>query len=467
MKVALVDIDLNRWNPELFVKGSVLEPYAIECLGAFLKKENIDVILLQFDKESVQEIAQTILSHRPNIVGFSVLTKSYNISRIVAQEIKKQAPDTLIIFGGYHPSAMPEIVENKEIDIVVIGEGEATLLDIVKAFEKKNTYEAINGIAYWKEGLRINPPRARIKELDSLPWPIRVREWLGKSKVAQPIYPAEAGQRNVVQINYSRGCSYSCAFCCSPKLWQKKVFWRSAKELVKEVGYLKTNYDINLLYFTDLSFNINLKKVYELCHEFIEQKVKIGWTADCRFLPNIPFDFFEIMAKAGCSRIAWGLESVSDMTLSKIRKNQSLDLARQILEMSNQVGILNRVFVIIGFPWETREYLINLPEVLKTLPIDSVRIAVLTPFPGTPLWKRFKNSLKINDFNHFTTDEPVLSLNGIKNEDLTEIRQMIVKKFYNSPEYEKHWRTKVSNFPYLKKSFDEFFEFLHKYNVLS
>ena len=321
-KVALVDIDLNRWNPELFVKGSVLEPYAIECLGAFLKKENIDVVLLQFDKGPAWEIAQTILSHSPDIVGFSVLSKSYNISRMVAQEIKRQRPDILIIFGGYHPSGMPEIVENKEIDIVVIGEGEATLLDIVKAFEQKNRYEAISGIAYWKDGLRINPPRSRIKEMDSLPWPIRVREWLEKSKVAQPIYPPQAGQRNVAQINYSRGCIYSCAFCCSPKLWQKKVFWRSAKEVVKEANYLKNNYEINLLYFTDLSFNINLKKVYELCQEFIEQKVEIGWTADCRFLPGIPFDFFKIMAKAGCTRIAWGLESVSDITLSKIQKNK-------------------------------------------------------------------------------------------------------------------------------------------------
>ena len=467
MKIVLVEIDLDRWNPGLFVKGSVLEPYAIECLGGFLKKENIDVILLQFDKGSVQEIAQTILTHSPNIVGFSVLTKSYNISRMVAQEIKKQAPDTLIIFGGYHPSGMPEIVKNKEIDIVVIGEGEATLLDIVKTFEQKNKYETINGIAYWNKGLRINPPRARIKELDSLPWAIRIKEWLEKSKVAPPIYPSQAGHRNVAQIYYSRGCIYSCTFCVSPKIWQKEVFWRSAKEVAKEANYLKNNYDINLLYFTDLSFNLNFTKVYELCQEFIKQKVEICWTADCRFLPNIPFDFFEIMAKAGCSRIAWGLESVSYITLSKIKKKHTLELARESLEMSNRVGILNRVFIIIGFPWETKEYLINLPEVLKTMPIDSIRVAILTPFPGTLFWEKFKDSFATNDFDRFTTDEPVLLLKGIKKEELMEIRHTIFKKFYNSPEYKKHWQTKIKNFPHLKKSFDEFFEFLNKYGVLS
>ena len=466
MKVVLVDIDIDRWQPELFVKGSVLEPYAIECLGAFLKKENIDVVLLEFDRGSAEEIAQTILLYTPDIVGFSVLSKSYNISRKVAQEIKKQAPHTLIVFGGYHPSGMPGIVENEEIDIVVIGEGERPLLHIVRAFEQKKTYEKINGIAYWQNGLKINPPGTRIENLDELPWPIRVKKWLEKSKVALPIYPPEAGKGNVAQITYSRGCIYSCAFCCSPRLWQKRVFWRSAKEVIKEAIYLKNNYGINLLYFTDLSFNTDLKKVYELCEEFIKQKVGIYWTVDCRFLSNISSDFFEKMAKAGCTRIAWGLESVSETTLSRIKKHQTISLAKQILEMSNQVGILNRVFIIIGFPWETKEYLNSLPEILKELPIDSLRISFLTPFPGTPLWQKFKNYIIIEDFDRFTTDEPVFSLKHITKEELIEIRQMIFKKFYKTSEYEKHWRTKVSKFPHLKRSFDEYFEFLHKHGIL-
>lgn len=466
MKVALVDIDIGRWNPGLYVKSTVLEPYSIECLGAVLTEEGIGVILLPFDGGTPQEIAQSILAHVPNVVGFSVLTRNFNISRAVAQEIKTFSPDILIIFGGSHPSSVPEIVKFKEIDIVVIGEGERTLLDIVKAFKKGETFDTIKGIAYWNDGLQITPPRPRIEKLNTLPWPIRIKKWLEKSKVALPVYPTQSEQRSVAQIAYSRGCPFSCAFCCSPHLWRQKVFWRSAKEVVKEADYLKNVFDVNLLCFTDLTFNLLPSRVYELCKRYMKQKIEVNWSVDCRFLENTPLDLFETMAKAGCSRIAWGLESISDMTLSRIKKQQTLELASTLLEASNRAGIVNRVFIIIGFPWETKEELTKIPDVLKSLPIDSLRIAFPTPFPGTSLWNQFKGSLIGENFDHFTTDEPTIPVVKMQNEDLIEMRRMIFRKFYNSVEYEYHWKNKVRKFPHLRKPFDEFFEFLYKYEVL-
>lgn len=464
MKVVLVDIDIGRWCPGSYQRTSILEPYSIESLGASLRDEGVEVVLLLFQNNNSLEIASSILSQSPDIVGFSVLTKSFNISRVVAKKIKNISSDTLIIFGGSHPSLMPEIVQLNEIDIIVIGEGERVLIDIVKAVIKGESYKNVKGIAYWENGLRITSLQHRIRNLDGLPWPIRVKEWMKKSRPALPIYPSKNERNGTAQITYSRGCKYKCTFCASPMMWRHVVLWRSAKEVVKEVKYLRDTYDINFLYFTDLTFNFSPLKVYELCDEFIKQEVKINWSCDFRFLESTPSDMFMRIANAGCSRIAWGIESVSDNTLSRIMKKQSLRLISHLLKLSNQAGIINRAFLIIGFPWETKEDMIKIPEILRNLPIDSLKILFLTPFPGTPIYEQYKDLLITDNFDHFTTDEPVLSVPNLSKENLIEIRMTILKKFYDSAEYINHWKMKVKKFPHLRKSYDEFFSFLSNHN---
>ncbi len=466
MKVALVDIDVGRWSPGLYSRTSALEPYAIECLGSALQREGIEVVLLPFENDDPHEMASSLISYSPDIVGFSVLTKSFNLSKSVAQEIKKHSPNTLIVFGGSHPSAVPEIVQSYEIDAVVIGEGEKTLIDIVKTVEKGKSYESVKGIAYWEKGLKITPLQPRIRDIDNLPWPIRVKKWMEKSRPALPIYPSTNERTGTAQITYSRGCPYNCTFCLSPKMWGSEVFWRSAKEVAKEVKYIEDAYSINLLYFTDLTFNLLPSKVYELCDEFIKEKVNINWCADCRFLESTPPDMFIKLAKSGCSRIAWGIESISDNTLSRIKKQQSLGLISRLLETSDHAGILNRVFIITGFPWETKEDSVKIPNVLKGLPIDSLRVLFITPFLGTPIYEQYKDSLITDNFDHFTTDEPMLSIPNINRRDLLEIRSKILQRFYKSIEYEHHWKTKVKKFPHLRESFDEFFKFLYEYEIL-
>ncbi|MGB3479831.1 MAG: radical SAM protein [bacterium] len=469
-RIAFIELNAGLWKPGTFLRHSSIEPLAIEYIGSIAKAEGYDVKIIQQQQRSEQEVLHEILDFSPQIIGFSVMTYNHLASLLLAKKIKQHNSKILTVFGGYHPSYYPEIVKEDAIDFIIIGEGEETFRELLQTLNTAKSYfNNIKGLAFYDKKLHINKPRERIKDLDSLPNPIRDPDILTNCKISGLNYPPLSKQKYVAQVLYSRGCSHSCTFCCSPFLYGSKVYFRSPERVVAEMQGIKDRYGTNYFYFADLSFNLNKKKVIALCNEMIKRKLNINWFCMCR-VDNIDTELLQYMQDAGCSRIGFGIDALNEATLNRVKPGQKLTIEQtyEALKLTNSMGIIVRTFIIIGYPWETQEDIEKTKEILRTMPIDEIRIGLLTALPGSAIYEELKkqNLILTDDLSKYTTDEYIIKHPEISALEMIEIRDRIFKEFYQSKEYEQRKQEKLKTFPHLKQSYDEFYEFLKEKGIL-
>jgi anaerobic magnesium-protoporphyrin IX monomethyl ester cyclase len=466
--IVLIEPNQGLWETGKFTRHSSFEPLSIEYIGAFIQEKGYEVNIVQQRSTSSENLIKEILLYSPEVVGFSSMTYNMDFTRELCGQIKAQNKNIVTIIGGYHPSCAPEVVQDENIDFAIIGEGEITFYELLQALENGGqTYKGVKGIAYWDNGLIVNKRRPRITDLDNLPFPMRSDALLKDCKINALTYPRPSEQINVAQVVYSRGCPYSCTYCVSPVLWGKQAIYRSPDNVIQELLHLKKCYNTNLIFFPDLTFNLDKKKVISLCENIIKSKINMNWFCMCHV------DLFEktlanIMKEAGCTKIAFGIETFNKTVKEEIKpqSSQKIEEMAQKLQMCSDLGILIRGYFMLGHPHEQKDMADNTIRLLKSLPIDEIKMSFLTPFPGTPLFAEMRNQTITNDYSRYTTDEPVVANENFTTQSLIEARERIVKEFYNSKEYEQRMQSKIKRFPYLKKSYDEFLQFLAVKKIL-
>jgi len=469
-KTVLVELNSGLWKPGTFLRHSSIESLAIEYVGAVARAEGQEVRIIQQQTKSEEEVLREIIDFSPHLVGFSVMTYNYPASLSMAEKLKQWDPKTLTVFGGYHPSFHPEIVKEEAVDFAIVGEGELTFKELLNVLNKpKRAFEKIKGLAWFDGEIHVNEPRERISDLDSLPNPLRDANLLKECKISGLNYPPLSRQKSVAQVQYSRGCPHSCIFCSSPLMFGKNVFYRNPEKVVQEMQDIVEKYGTNYFYFADLSFNLSKKRIMSLCHEIRKSKLHVNWFCMCR-PDNLNKDVLQDMKEAGCSRIGFGIDALNDKTLARIKpgQNVSLEKTHQILKLANALGIIVRTFVIIGYPWESKKDMDDSIETLKTLPIDELRIGLLTPLPGSAIYYEFKNQgiILTDDFSKYTTDEYIIKHPELSPADMAVYRDEIFHEFYQSKEYKKRMHAKLRKFPHLQQSYDEFFGFLQERKVI-
>lgn len=469
MRIALVEPNAGLWAPGRFTRHSSFEPIGLEYLAAFLEAAGHTVRVFQQREESESALLVAVLRSKPAVVGFSTMTFNVDLAVYLSKRIKQLAPKTITVLGGYHPSANPEIVTTSpDIDYVVIGEGEATFSELLSELAKPNPDASrVQGIAFNRGRFVMNPIRPRLADIDDLPWPKRSRATLKACRVNSIAYPPPSKQKCVAQVVWSRGCPYSCPYCVSASVWQRQVRYRSAADVAEEISYLHKHYGTNLFFFTDLTFNLNEDRMAELCAELQRQCAGVNWFCMCHM------DLFnarqaEMMKKAGCSKIAFGVETFEKGVRDQIkpRTDNAIGRIREKLRICDEFGLLTRVYLMIGHPDETPASLNRTIGHLRDLPIDDIKLSFLTPFPGTALYSEMKDSLIITDLSRFTTDEPIIKNRHMTREDLIAARANIAREFYTSDEYKSHAAAKSSRFPALHESYVEFEHFLKSMKVI-
>lgn len=480
-------------SPSLLLRGNTLEPYAIESIGAYLLDNGYNNIhIIQQYSLTDEELIQKIIAVAPLIVGFSVLSCDYSRILSIASKIKNRLPKVYIVFGGYHPTLnIQETLENDCVDFVVFGEGEITFYELVSAIiHKSRDYDQIDGLAYKKDSkIIVNKPRCRINNLDVLPSTIRYKEILTRSRNWNLSYPSPSEQTGVAQISFSRGCPFHCSFCASPLLWNKAssrekhspITFRSAGNVIDELKVLKNKFKMNFIYFNDLTINASERRLQELCEAIIESGLhnpeldanreidvrdNIHWF--CLAKIGLSAETSELMAKAGCSKIGFGIESFYKDGYTEMHKPyKGFNDIKATLGYTDSVGIINRAYIILGWQNETLDSIQATIEGLLSTKVDQIRVAYFTPFPGTELYNELKNKnlLIERDYSKFDGDSPVVKCLNISTQDLVESRTKIIKSFYNSPVYLERCKNKIKRFPRLYNSYkhfaDELFELSH------
>lgn len=454
-----------------FYSGSPValkDPIALEYIAGYLEKYGYetDIFLLALNQD--EEILDRIIGDKSNILSVLISLHSSFLLPKTLELCKriKNVTNLPIIVGDYHPSGDPNVVLNENVDYAVLGEGEKTATILLDAIKHDKPVEGIKGVAYHKEGkdLVINSRRNRLS-FSKLPWPKRYQKILQYCDPGPLSYPPFG---TVAQISFSRGCPYSCKFCASPAVWDGKISFRQPIDVVREVEKLVTEYDVNILFFCDLSFNANLKKAKTLCVKLTELRDslprKFYWHAMCN-ISRFDKELAKLMRRSGCRKIDFGVESVHDKTLQKIKDIQDFEDIKDSIKIASEAGILIRALLMIGYPWETEKRLSHCMKMLKTLSIDQVRTAFYVPFPGAEIFEKFKDKI-IVDYKNLTADVPAIECDNIGREKLLNWSEKITENYYHSTHYVNHVKGKLSDFPEFKKSYSLFFDYLLSKEIL-
>lgn len=325
------------------------------------------------------EVGAAISKQSPDLVGISVMTAMYGSALNVSKLVKSFNPTLPVVWGGIHPTILPdETIKNKDVDIIVRGEGEYTFLELIKNLEN---LDEVLGISYKKNGKIIhNKNRPLVGNLDELPFPAR-HLILEKEKY----HPETFGN-----IFSTRGCPYNCIFCASHNIWGKTVRYRSPKNIVDEIKEIKKEFKTDQFRFEDDCFTLNKKFVEGVCDLLMKEKLRIKWTTETR--ANLVTDeLIKKMKYAGCEDITIGVESGDEGTLKKMKKGITLEQIRNANKIIKENKMKFSAFFMIGFPWETKKEINRTISLMKELDPRMAVLSVATPYPGSELYEICKS----------------------------------------------------------------------------
>ena len=357
---------------------------------------------------STKEFMVKVKEFKPDIIGLSIQTplapKAYRTAKLLKEELN----DIVIIAGGIHPTFLYKEALSNGIDIVVRGEGEETIRELVEVIEKYGSSEEVlkkvRGIAFKnKEGKVITTQlRNYILDLDKVPSP--ARHLLPMDK-----YTLFNKSIRVAHVMASRGCPYGCIFCSTSYFWGRRIRFRSALNVVNEVEEIVDKYKAKYIVFTDDELVSNRRFTHEFIREIRERGLDIVFTAGAR-VDHVNKDYLKFLYDNGCVALYFGVESASQETLNKVGKGITIDQVRRVFRWVKELRGFATGSFMLGFPWERVEDLESTIKFAIELDPSYAQFTIVTPYPGTPLYNFAKeNNLIVDtDWEHYTTLKPVM-----------------------------------------------------------
>lgn len=364
-------------------------------LAASLRAAGIEVRLLDlaslYGPRDVETLAAAIDDQQPEILGFTLFTETalygYDLLDLLG------ARDGLcIVAGGPHATAEPAEALDHGFDVVVRGEGEETLLELVRALRTGGDLSTVAGLAWLDDNgtLRSSPRRAFPAELDLLPSPLGVLDLCERNRY---IAPGTSGAITPAVIT-SRGCPGRCTFCANHVSGRRYRF-HTARRVIKEVRGWQEREEAVAFFFQDTSFTANRERLIELCHGLGELDRPITWICKSR-CDHLDLERARAMAAAGCTTVFLGMESGDAGVLKRIGKGITPHEIEDSLIAARKAGLRTHVHIMLGFPDETVAELdatCALMERLAPLVDGFCSHGILVPYPGTAIYQAWHDVL--------------------------------------------------------------------------
>ena len=371
----------GNWNSTRAPRRTFVLPLSLLHLSVFLKKQgwNIQILDCRFHDYRTVDYTDVLF------VGLSTLTGIQILNGLeIAQFIRKINPKIPLVWGGPHPSIMPDqTLRNDFVDVVVKGEGDKVIVELANAFSGQRQFESILGIGYKKDGnVFINPDRPfmDMDEIDELPYNMFDKE----------VY--DLSQR--LPYHSSRGCPHACTFCHNRALNKRSWRRQSAERILENLQELINQYQPSYIDFYEDEFFISQERVATICEGFINRKFNIQWYATGRMDQFSRYDdkFLDLLKKSGCYRLALGAESGSERILQAIAKKITFDDMFKTVEKCKKFDITPVISFMMAFPGETpedRKQTVNVIKKLKQInPVAEINgVFLYTPYPGTQMFE--------------------------------------------------------------------------------
>jgi len=360
-------------------------PLGLGYLAAYLVSKDIDVKIADLRHGDKREFKKLLTEYSPDIVGISCMTPNQNEAYETARTVRKMLPGSLIILGGVHATFMyDEILRKvKEIDLTVIGEGEITLYELCRAWENGLPVEellAVKGIAFRNHGtVVVTSPREKIETLDDLPVP-------AFDRVVLPDIGTYFKKSKDLPVLTSRGCPFKCAFCSTSVMHGQKYRKRDPLKIVDELEYLQKRYNPGSFSIVDDTFTVDKERTKKICYEIIRRNLNINWGCSAR-VDTLTADMLKIMKKAGCRGLFFGIESLNDEILRKIKKGFTARKAVRMVKMAMDEGIIVDTSFILGLPGDNKKNTKKIYDFVRKYKINGrVLTNTLQILPGTDMY---------------------------------------------------------------------------------
>lgn len=340
-----------------------------------------------------------------DIIGFTCMFSTlWPITREIIEKTRIRFPHALLVLGGEHGTAVPEIsLRTSKLDMICLGEGIETVVRIIRGYRQDPSSRAhwkeIKGICFLDDsGEIVNTGLSqRVREVDQIPFPdwdsIPVREYIDRHQ----INGANLGRS--MQLLATWGCPYQCTFCSNPAMWTQRWIPRSPKLVADEMQLYKEKYNVTNFDFQDLTAMVRRSWVLEFAKELIDRKLNVTWQLPSGTRAEV---FDAEVAKAlydsGLRLLSFAPESGSEYMLKLIKKQVNIPKMLKAMKVAIDAGLKLSCFIVIGFPGETRETLkdtMRLIRKMAILGVHDVAVTKFVPYPGSQLFRELQAQGKI------------------------------------------------------------------------
>lgn len=436
-KILLINLNQRPlYEPVKIKQGAIYSPslalatLAGSCLKAKCKAKIFDMNLPENNEKELSRILKTF---SPSFVGITFTTPLFSEMVRVAQISRKKLPGCFILGGGAHASSFPEqTLRESPLDLVVIGEGDFTLPEILS----RKSWKKIDGVCFKQKGeIKKTKPRKLISDLDVLPYPA----WQLYNLARYQTTPLLATNNPVGWIETSRGCIYGCVYC------NKSVFGRtfrvkSAQRIINEIKYM-LNIGFKEIHIADDNFSSDMRRAEEVCDLIIKNKLRFPWaTVTGIRVDKVSLELLQKMKKAGCYRVYFGIESGSQKVLNMIRKGINLRQIHQAVKWAKKVGLETFGFFMIALPGETVSDIKKTIKLAINLELDMAKMSITVPLPATPLYNELKRQGKIktknwSQYNLYLPASAVYDHPTLDWKTVEKYYSLFYRKFYFNPKF--------------------------------
>ncbi|MCD5409700.1 MAG: B12-binding domain-containing radical SAM protein [Methanocellales archaeon] len=411
------------------VLGLVAPPIGLAYVAAALENDGHEVKIIDMlaEKKDKSRIRKDIMEFKPRVVG--VYSTAFNKSIEVINIAKGVDAHVKTMTGGPHATLVPEelLLKNQSLDVIVCGEGEVTVSELIKAWESNRDIKTIKGIVFRKNGHIVRtPPRPLIQDLDSLPFP------------ARHLLPMEKyhffGGLKLGTIVSSRGCPYGCRYCSVPVMYGKKWRPHSPESVVDEMEHLDANYDLDFILFVDDNFDLDKERTERICDEIVERGLDVVWGIQSATV-HPEEEHLAKMRDAGCRVISYTIEAASNRAIDTMERETNKEEMKKIIDSTTKMGMMVVAHVVLGLPGEDREDVAETIKLMKELAPHYALFYLPTPYPGTKFYESAKEMdiIKELDWGKYTTGNPIIETKMLSLEEAKELNRMAWKEFYFDP----------------------------------
>ncbi|MCB1155229.1 cobalamin-dependent protein, partial [bacterium] len=437
MRVLMVNppiAERERGNPviaQLFYNSM---PLGIGYLAAIAEwgGHEAHIIDAAVERLTMGELQKRAADIRPDLIGVTALTTSFQSSQRTIKVLRGQFPDAFLMVGGPHISAWGlEAIGDLPVDAAVAGEGECAFQDILAEVQEGRPVDTVPGIIVKNDdGRWAETGHRRLwQDMDTLPFPAR---HLFKKNLYAPI-PADYRALPKIPLYSARGCPYGCVFC-DKSVFGARLRGKSPERTVDEMEHCARDHGAKGIAFLDSTFGTNKRRAIEICEEILRRGLKVDWTCTLR-ADSVDEATLRLYRQAGCWRVRLGIETGDPEILRRMDKGENIEHIRRAAVAADKAGLQVKAFFQVGHMGETRESIKRTIAFAKSLPLMEATVQINTPMKNTPqehMWPEYGRVISDN-LTDSSFWEPVFVPHGFTPDELVKWQNRFYREFLLRP----------------------------------